>query len=80
MNSAKLHDWLEIIGIAAVVASLLFVSLQLKQSQEIAIAGQYQARFETVAAFAVAQMQSGPAMSVIGKETQSGRSPARKAR
>ena len=40
-------DWkaiAELIGIAAIVASLIFVGLQMKQSHEIAIADQYQSR------------------------------------
>ena len=44
----KLTNWkefAELIGIAAIVASLVFVGLQLKQSQEIALAAQYQERF-----------------------------------
>jgi hypothetical protein len=35
MDSAKLNDWLQVIGIFALVASLVFVGLQLKQTQEI---------------------------------------------
>lgn len=35
---------MQVIGIFAVVASLIFVGLQMKQSQEIAIAAQYQER------------------------------------
>jgi hypothetical protein len=38
MDSQRLHDWLQVIGIAAVVASLLFVGLQIRQSDEIALA------------------------------------------
>lgn len=38
MDSQRLHDWLQVIGIAAIVASLIFVGLQLKQSDEIALA------------------------------------------
>lgn len=38
MDSQKLHDWLQIIGITAVVASLIFVGLQIKQSDDIALA------------------------------------------
>lgn len=41
----------EAIGMAAIVASLIFVGLQLKQSQEIAIAGQYQERTATALEF-----------------------------
>ena len=39
MDSQKLHDWLQIFGMAAVVASLIFVGLQIKQSDDIALAG-----------------------------------------
>jgi hypothetical protein len=43
----KKYDWrvvTELTGISAIVASLVFVGLQMKQSQEIAIAEQYQTR------------------------------------
>jgi hypothetical protein len=43
-------DWkgvAELIGIAAIVASLLFVGLELRQSQQIAIAAQYQERIDS---------------------------------
>jgi len=35
MDSAKLNDWLQVLGIFALVASLIFVGLQMKQTQEI---------------------------------------------
>ena len=38
MDLRKLHDWLEMVGLSAGVASLVFVGLQLKQSDEIALA------------------------------------------
>ena len=44
MDSAKLNDWMQVVGIFAVVVSLMFVGYQLKQSQDIAIAGQNQER------------------------------------
>jgi hypothetical protein len=47
MDSAKLNDWMQVFGIFALVASLVFVGLQMKQSQEIAIAAQYQERYST---------------------------------
>ena len=37
----------EVVGIGAIVASLIIVGLELRQSQQIAIAGQYQDRTET---------------------------------
>jgi len=44
MDSDKLNDWMQVVGIFAVVVSLVFVGYQLKQSQDIAIAGQNQER------------------------------------
>ena len=44
MDSTKLNHWLQIIGIFGVIASLIFVGLQLKQSHEIAVSAAYQAR------------------------------------
>ena len=44
MDPTKLKDWIEVVGIFALVASLVFVGMQMKQTQEIAIAEQYQAR------------------------------------
>ena len=44
MDSAKLNDWLHVIGLFAVVASLTFVGLQMKQTDAIAISEIYQER------------------------------------
>lgn len=44
MRNETWKDIAELIGIAAIVASLIFVGLQMKQSQDIAIAGQYHDR------------------------------------
>ena len=37
MDSKKLNDWLQLVGMAAVVASLIFVGLPIKQSDAIAM-------------------------------------------
>ncbi|NIN61301.1 MAG: hypothetical protein GTN55_02735 [Gammaproteobacteria bacterium] len=44
MDAQKLNDWMQVIGIFSVVVSLVFVGYQLKQSQDIAVAGQNQER------------------------------------
>jgi len=44
MNIAKVNDWLQVVGLFGVVASLIFVGLQMKQTQEIALANTYNAR------------------------------------
>ena len=38
MKQAKFREWLEVVGIFAVVVSLVFVGLQMRQTQQIAIA------------------------------------------
>ena len=48
MDSAKLNDWLQVIGLFGVIASLIFVGLQMKQEQEIAMSATYQARSEQI--------------------------------
>ena len=37
MNTKSMHDWLEIIGLFGVIASLSFVGLQLKQDRVSAL-------------------------------------------
>ena len=75
----KKYDWkvaAELIGIAAIVASLAFVGLQLRQSQEIAIADQYQDRADAASEFYLARMQSNHAIAMLAidfkKEIDSG--------
>ncbi len=47
MDSAKLNEWLQVVGLFGVIASLLFVGLQMKQDREIALSAATQARTET---------------------------------
>jgi len=44
VESAKLNDWMQVVGIFALVASLLFVGLQMRQAQDIALSNTYQTR------------------------------------
>lgn len=59
MKPANWKDIAELIGIAAIVASLIFVGLQMKQSQDIAIASQYHARAALSVQNFNAEMESG---------------------
>ena len=47
MKRSNLRDAAELIGITAIVASLVFVGLELRQQQEITLAAQYQERLRT---------------------------------
>ena len=67
MESRKLNYWLQIIGMLGVIASLIFVGLELRQSQEIAIAAQYQARLDSNLNQINSQMESEAVMNLTGK-------------
>ncbi|NDV61444.1 hypothetical protein G0Q06_03170 [Puniceicoccales bacterium CK1056] len=68
MKWEKLNNWIQIIGMLGVIGSLVFVGLQLKQSQEIAIAAQYQARLESASSHYTSILQSNPALHAIGTD------------
>jgi hypothetical protein len=51
MNDRQSRDWIQILGQFGVIASLLFVGLQIKQDHEIALSSAYQARSELAAEF-----------------------------
>jgi hypothetical protein len=59
LKATSWKDIAELIGIAAIVASLVFVGLQMKQSQEIAIAAQYHERAALAAEMFSNIMESG---------------------
>ena len=58
MPSGNWKDIAELIGIVAIVASLIFVGLQMQQSQEIAMGAQYQERANATVENYMAQIQS----------------------
>ena len=47
MDSSKLNDWMQVVGIFALVASLIFVGLQINQTHQIATSNAYQNRIDT---------------------------------
>ena len=62
MKTTDWKDIAELVGIAAIVGSLIFVGLQMKQSQDIAIAAQYQARTEATLNVYAAHIEAGYAL------------------
>jgi hypothetical protein len=60
-------DIAELIGIAAIVGSLIFVGLQMKQSHDIAISNQYQARLDSVLAAKGNMLQSEAFIAAMQK-------------
>lgn len=66
MADIKPTFWLELVGLAAVVASLVFVGLELKQGRDVAIAGQYQERASIVADYFLTRLESEQLISHHG--------------
>ena len=67
MDSSKLNDWMQVIGIFALVASLIFVGLQMKQAHEIALSQAYQARASSVAEAVMTMASNEHVMSAFNK-------------
>ena len=67
MLTKKVNDWLQIVGMAGIIGSLIFVGLQLKQSQDIAVSNQYQARLDSVLAAKGNMLQSDAFIAVMRK-------------
>ena len=67
MDFSRWKDIAELFGLVAIIASLVFVGLQLKQSQEIALANQYQARAQATQDLTLTQLEIGqmPYISAI---------------
>ena len=70
MNQARLRDWLEIIGIFAVVASLIFVGLEMRQAQEISMSQTYQSRTAAAAEWNTAFAANPAALSAFRKASE----------
>lgn len=65
---------IEAAGTLAIVVSLIFVGLQLRQSQEIAIAAQYQARAEAAQSMYMSLQESGISLNA-GRKSVSEMTP-----
>ena len=46
MKKVSLDTWIQLLGMVGLLGGLVFVGLEMRQSQQIAIAGQVQARNE----------------------------------
>lgn len=84
MKPFNWRDITEIVGFISIVGGLIFVGLQLRQSQEIAIANQYQERASTAVEYYSSQMQNeraiiGQAEEIAAAVNSGTASPALKA-
>jgi len=67
MNFGKLNDWLQVVGLFAVVGSLIFVGLQMRQDQEIALSQAYQSRADQSIDLLLAALESETVQSFWAK-------------
>ena len=67
MNSQKINDWLQIVGLFGVIGSLIFVGLQLRQTQAIALSETYQNRTATSIGLQVGAINSPEFLSGTSK-------------
>jgi hypothetical protein len=67
MNAAKLNDWAQVVGIFALVASLVFVGLEMRQSREIALSAAYQARADSSMSLRMSVLESDTLQSAFAK-------------
>ena len=74
MDSAKLNDWMQVVGIFALVASLIFVGLEMRQSQKIALSAAYQARSDSSMNLRMAALESETLQSAVAKAYYQGMS------
>lgn len=72
MDSAKLNEWMQVIGIFALVASLIFVGLQMRQDQEIAKATLYQMRSDSARELGMAVLENPELREVIFRSMTNG--------
>ena len=65
MKNVSLDTWIQLIGIIGIIASLLFVGLEMRQSQKIALAAQQQERASLVTEIIGAFAEANPAISFL---------------
>jgi len=70
VNSQKINDWLQIVGLFGVIGSLIFVGLQLKQTQAIALSETYHNRTATSVDMNVGAINSPDFLSGVSKVYQ----------
>ena len=65
MDSSKLNDWMQVFGIFALVASLVFVGFQIRQDRSIALVESMATRADTVSGLAD-MIGNNPALWIRG--------------
>ena len=67
MNTSRINDWLQIVGLFGVIGSLVFVGLQMKQTQEVALSAIYQERANSSVEHIASSVSNSTFVSAIAK-------------
>lgn len=67
MDTSKINDWLQVVGMFGLIASLVFVGMQIKQDHQIALSGTYQARSDASAELTMSAINSPAFLNAIAK-------------
>ena len=59
MKKVSIDVWIQLLGMIGIIISLVFVALQMRQSQLIAVAGQQQARTQVITDFYNTMTEAG---------------------
>ena len=70
MDSPKINDWVQVVGIFAVVGSLIFVGFQMQQTKEISMAQAYQSRAAIAVEWTAAIASNPAALSALRKAAE----------
>jgi len=65
MRQINLNVWIQLVGMLGVLGGLIFVGLEMQQSQRIAIAGQIQARNDVLMTWAATPLEGNAVLSKI---------------
>ncbi len=66
-DAAKINDWLQVIGMFGLIASLIFVGMQIRQDRQIALSSIYQARSDATVEYAMSATNSPEVLNAIAK-------------
>jgi hypothetical protein len=67
VDTSRINEWLQVVGMFGVIGSLIFVGLQMKQTQQIALSGTYQSRSNATVDSLVAVIGSPEFLSANAK-------------
>ena len=66
-DMSKLNDWLQVVGMFGVIASLIFVGLQMQQAHQIALSEVYQSRSDASVSMSMSTVSSPELLSAVAK-------------